>query len=226
MPRLARTLAVLLLAGTALHGAAAAFHPVLAGDAAAQLALIAATPYWRTLHLVMLAGSALIVAGVWVRLLVDRSTSPAPLLAALAIVSLGVCINALNTAYMTGAGWHMAALWQAGRAEMAPLFEATHPIGLMAARFGNCLVALGALVLGFAEWHDAAQPRWMAWLAWAAAAGGFVGVLFFDESSRIALAAVALLSGWQVGVAVRALAAPPAEPAATTETARRVVGAR
>lgn len=208
MPRLVRTLAVLLLAGTALHGVAAAFHPMLAGDAGAQLALIADTTYWRVLHLVMLAGSALIVAGVWVRLLVDRSVTPAPLVAALAIVSLGLCVNALNTAYMTGAGWHMAALYQAGRTEMAPLFEATHPIGLMAARFGNCLVALGALALGFAERQEASQPRWLAWLAWGAAAGGFVGVLFFDESSRIALAAVALLSGWQVAVAVRALRTP------------------
>jgi hypothetical protein len=216
VPRLARTLAVLLLAGTALHGVAAAFHPMLAGDAAAQLAVIAGTPYWRTLHLVMLAGSALIVAGVWARLLDDRSpSSPAPLIAALAIVSVGICINALNTAYMTGAGWRMAALWQAGRVEMAPLFEATHPIGLMAARFGNGLVALGALALGFAERQEPAQPRWIAWLAWAAAAGGFVGVLFFDESSRIALAAVALLSGWQVAVAVRALRPAPAAPADT-----------
>lgn len=209
MPRLVRTLAVLLLAGTALHGVAAAFHPMLAGDADAQLRLIADTTYWRVLHLVMLAGSALIVAGVWVRLLVDRSAMPASVLAALAIVSLGLCVNALNTAYMTGAGWHMAALYQAGRTDMAPLFEATHPIGLMAARFGNCLVALGALALGFAEWQETSQPRWLAWLAWAAAAGGFVGVLFFDESSRIALAGVALLSGWQVAVALRALRSPP-----------------
>lgn len=183
---------------------------MLAGDASVQLRLIADTSYWRVLHLVMLAGSALIVAGIWVRLLVDRAPAPAPLVAALAIVSLGLCVNALNTAYMTGAGWHMAALFRQGRAEMAPLFEATHPIGLMAARFGNCLVALGAVALGFAERQEPAQPRWLAWLAWAAAAGGFVGVLFFDESSRIALAAVALLSGWQVATAFRALRGRPA----------------
>jgi uncharacterized membrane protein YhaH (DUF805 family) len=75
----------------------------------------------------------------------------------------------------------------------------------MAARFGNLIVALGALALGSAEWQDAARPRWLAALAWVAAAGGLVGVVFFDEASRLTLAAIALLSGWQVATAVRAL---------------------
>lgn len=210
MSPLARPLAIALLAGTALLGAGAAFHPVLAGSAADQLRLIAATTYWRPLHLVMLAGSGLVVAGVWARALLGRDGAAppppaAPLLAALAVIALGVAVNALNIAYMAGSGWHMAAMFGQGRGEMAPLFEATHPIGLMAARFGNFLVALGALLLGWVERHDATSPRWAAPLAWLAAAGGFVGVLFFDEASRAALAAVALLSGWQVATALRAL---------------------
>jgi hypothetical protein len=75
----------------------------------------------------------------------------------------------------------------------------------MAARFGNFIVALGALVLGWAEWHDAEPRRLDAVLAWIAALGGLIGAIFFVESSRIALAAVALLSGWQVVTALRAL---------------------
>ena len=78
----------------------------------------------------------------------------------------------------------------------------------MAARFGNFIVALGAVVLGWAEWQDTSRPRWLAWLAWAAAAGGFLGVLFFDEASRVALAAVALLSGLELATAVLALRSP------------------
>jgi hypothetical protein len=211
VPRLTRTLALALLAGTALLGAGAAAHPVLVGDAAAQLRIIAATPYWRALHLTMLAGSALVAAGVWVRLL-DRPATAAgrdggwgALLAALALVAVGECLNALNIAYMAGAGWHMAALFDQGRAEMATVFDATHPIGLMAARFGNLVVALGALALGWAEWQDATRPRWLAALAWAAGVGGVVCAVFFDEASPLTLAAVALLSGWQVATAVRAL---------------------
>lgn len=198
-------LAVALLAGTALHGVGAILHPVLAGDGATQLRTIADMAHWRTLHLAMLAGSGLIVAGVWVRLVDDRAFVRAPLVAALAVISLGVAINALNIAYMAGAGWHMATRFVAGDAAMVPLFDATHPIGLVAARFGNLIIALGAIPLGWGEWRDAEPRRLDAALAWMAAIGGLVGAIFFAESSRVALAAVALLSGWQVVTAIRAL---------------------
>lgn len=211
MARLSSTLAIALLVGTVLLGVGAAVHPVLVGDAAAQLRLIASTPHWRALHLAMLAGSALIAAGVWVRLL-DRSGSPTTrdavggaAIAALALVAVGVCINALNIAYMAGAGWHMARLFTQGQTAIGSIFDATHPIGLMAARFGNLVVALGAITLGWAEWQDVGRPRWLAALAWAAGVGGLVGVIFFNEASPLTLAAVALLSGWQVATAVRVL---------------------
>lgn len=121
----------------------------------------------------------------------------------LATIAIGLTINALNIAYMAGAGTHLAARFAAGDATMATLYEATHPIGLMAARFGNALVALGALALGAVEWHDDTRPRWLAFLAWLAGIGGIIGVAFFHESARPALAAVALLTGWQVATAVR-----------------------
>src|SRR5687768_17254190 len=200
-----------------LLGYGAAVHPALAGPAADQLRTIAETTHWRTMHLLMLAGSGLLIAGVWVRLVTDRPADDAttgaralnaPLLIALALIALGLAINALNIGYMAGAGTLMAEQFAAGRAELAAVFDATHPIGLVAARFGNFLVALGAVVLGWAEWQDPTRPRWLAWLAWAAAAGGFVGVLFFNEASRAALAAVALLSGWELATAVRTFRAP------------------
>ena len=205
MSPLTMVLAVALLAGTALHGIGALLHPMLAGDGATQLRTIADMAHWRTLHLAMLAGSGLIVAGVWVRLVDDRAFVRPPLVAALALVSTGVAINALNIAYMSGAGWHMAAQFAAGDASMVPLFDATHPIGLMAARFGNFIIALGALVLGWAEWHDAEPRKLDAVLAWITSLGGLVGAVFFHESSRIALAAIALLSAWQVVTALRAI---------------------
>ena len=210
MPRLARFLAVLLLAGTALLGLGAAVHPMLPGDATEQLKVIAATTHWRAIHLVMLTGTALIIAGVWVRLVTDRSGSAVVAIAPLALISLGLAIDALNIAFMAGAGWHMADLFAAGRTDVIPIFEMTHPIGLVAARFGNLIVALGAFALGWVESLDPTKPRWLAWLAWGAAVGGFIGVVVFDESSRLALAAVALLSGWQVATAIRALTDRPA----------------
>lgn len=206
MARLQRTLAVALLAGTALLGIGAALHPVLAGDAASQLRIIAATSYWRPLHLAMLAGSALVALGVWVRLVdrpATREAPPSVAIAALAIITVGICLNALNIAYMAGSGTHMAMLFAEGRVEMSAVFDATHPIGQMAARFGNLVIALGALALGWVEWQDPSRPRWLAWLAWVAAVGGLIGAVFFDEASPLALAAVALLSGWMVATGVR-----------------------
>lgn len=208
MSSLTRLLAITLILGTALLGIGAAFHPMLGADAAEQLRTIAATPYWRSLHLLMLAGSGLVIAGIWVRLVTDRPPSGA-LVGALAVVSVGVALNALNIAFMAGAGTRMADAFAAGHAEVQSIFDATHPIGLMAARFGNFVVALGATALGWIEWHDPTRPRWLAWLAWLAAAGGFGGVIFFNEASRLALAAVALLSAWELATAILAFRRAP-----------------
>ena len=208
----ARLLAVFLLVGTALLGAGSVMHPVLtgAGVGSADLRVIAATPGWRLMHLSMLAGSALVMTGVWVRLGGASEDARAALVGALALVCIGMTLNAFDILLMARSGTRMAALFVAGRADMAPIFDAVHGFGLMAARFGNGLIALGALVLGIVEWRDAAQPRWLAWLAWIAAAGGLVGVLCFDESSRLVLGAGALLCGWEVATALRLLLRPVA----------------
>jgi hypothetical protein len=207
---LSRALALALLLGMILLGIGAVMHPLLDGSPEAQLRTITAMPFWRTMHLMMLAGSGLLIAGVWLRVVGDRNAATAlnaPLIASIALISLGLAINSLNIGFMAGAGTHMAEQFAAGRLEMAPLFYVTHPIGLIAARIGNFIVALGALGLGWVEWQDSSRPRWLAWLAWAAGAGGLVGVVFFDEASRLALAAVALLSGWQLAIALRSFRA-------------------
>jgi hypothetical protein len=194
--------AVALLVGTLLLGAGAALHPMLPADVPSQLRLIAATWYFRPIHLAMLAGSALLIAGVWARGLIPTSKRDASLIMALALICLGLCFNAIDIAFMGNAGWHMATQYQAGDTSVAPLFEALHRVGLTTARFGNGLVALG-----FIERDDAESPRWLAWLAWIVATGGLLGVLLVPESSLLALTAVSLIPLWCVGVAVWALKA-------------------
>lgn len=211
MLSLSRPLAIALLLGTALLGAGAALHPILPHDPADQLRIIAATWYFRPVHLAMLCGSGLLIAGVWTRALMRGATTsvpPVPLLAALALISLGICFNAIDIAFMGGAGTQMAAQFAAGRADLSTMFEALHMVGLMTARFGNFLVALGALLLGWVEAHDPQSPRWVAWLAWIAGLGGLIGVLFFPEASLVILTAVTLLSGWEVVTGVRGFADP------------------
>jgi len=202
---ISRPLAVALLVGTALLGVGAVLHPMLPADVPGQLRMIAAAPTFRAVHLAMLCGSGLIIAGVWTRLFLGEPVTPTPLIGALVLVCAGLCFNAIDIAFMGGAGWHLATAYVAGQSEMAPLFEALHRFGLLAARFGNFLVALGALLLGFAERADPASPRWMAWLAWIAAAGGLAGVVLVPEASLLMLTAVTLIAGWSVGTSVLAL---------------------
>ncbi|MDB4882484.1 MAG: hypothetical protein JWL95_1250 [Gemmatimonadetes bacterium] len=205
MVSLSRPLAIALLVGTLLLGVGAALHPMLPADVPGQLQLIATTWYFRPVHLAMLAGSALLIAGVWTRGLIPGSQRDASLIMALALICLGLCFNAIDIAFMGNAGWHMATQYQAGDSSVVPLFDALHRFGLTTARFGNCLVALGALALGSIERHDAESPWWLAWLAWLAAAGGLLGVLVVSESSLLILSAVTLIPGWCVGTAVWAL---------------------
>jgi hypothetical protein len=65
---ISRPLAIALLIGTALLGAGAALHPMLPADVSSQLRMIAAARTFRPVHLAMLCGSGLIIAGVWTRL--------------------------------------------------------------------------------------------------------------------------------------------------------------
>jgi len=207
---LTRALAVALLVGTLLLAGGAAMHPILSGSGSMELGMIGGMPIWRIMHLCMLGGTGLIVAGIWVRLIgVPAGTATnSAIVAALTMLTVGIAFDAINTTFMAGPAWRMASAFTAGDTSVARQFELLHPVGLMAARFGNYLIALGALILGAAEWMTAGRPRWIAVLAWIAAAGGLVGVIFFDESRPEMLGAVSLLCGWQVGAAILALGSP------------------
>jgi len=207
---LTRALALALLIGTLLLAGGAAMNPILSGTGAMELGMIGGMRIWRPMHLFMLGGTGLIVAGIWVRLVgVPASASTnAAVIAALTLITVGIALDAVNTTFMAGPAWRMASALAAGDTAITRQFEIMHPVGLMTARFGNYLIALGALILGAAEWLTAGRPRWLAVLAWIAAAGGLVGAIFFDEARPEMLAAVSLLCGWQVGAAIVALRSP------------------
>jgi len=196
-----KTLGVFLLAGTALLGVGALLHPMLTGDAGAELTMIAASPHFRAIHLAMLAGSALIIAGVWVRALASGPGEALRFGIAFGLIDLGLALNAYDISFMARAGTRLAAAYTTGSGTAAPLFDAMHDVGLTYALFGNVIVALGALVLGVAEWQT---RRISAALALVAAAGGLIGVAC-PESSLLILAPIALLSAWQVVTGLGAL---------------------
>lgn len=198
-------MAVLLLAGTVLLAAGAAVHPMLPADAEGQLRMIGATPYWRIIHLVMIAGSGLLIAGLWTRLYATGSGAWGALIPALVTIAAGLALNASNIEFMARAGTTEAARYLHGDAGIVNQFAAGHTAAIGRARVGNAVVALGCLLLGWAEWKDPQRPRWVAALAWMASVGGLVGWVAFDPGSPGALAAVALLSGWALATAVLAI---------------------
>ena len=206
---LRRPLAAILVLGALLLLGGAFVHPILAGDAAAKLAMIAATPHWRAIHLTMLTGTGLVLAGLWALLDPDPSRYAARL-PALILLALGQAINAINVLFMTGAGAEMARLASIGTAGIEVIFQATHPFGLMASRFGNFLVALSGLWLGAIYHADQREPRWLGPLAGVAGAVGLAAVVFCRESTLYILLPIGLLSLWEIGAGLAVLRARPA----------------
>lgn len=210
---LIRTMAVVLLAGTIMLGAGAIAHPMLPADPAAQLGVMATTPYWRAIHHLMIAGSGLVIGGIWVRVYIDRSRLTGLLVLALTTVAVGLAFNSWNVEFMAGTGSADAVRFASGDMSVVPSFASRHTIALNAARLGNALVVLGCLPLGWVEWRDPGRPVWIAVLAWLSSLCGIVGVTAFDPGSRGALAAVAFVSIWAAATAVLALRS--AEPVAS-----------
>ncbi len=201
-----RTLAVILLVGTALLGVGAALHPILPSDLAGQLAVIAETGYWRAIHLVMLAGSALIMIGIWGQLFGEAPGMRLALAVVFAIIVCGLALNASNVAFMAQTGTGEAARYMQGHQEAAAGFARGHADSLTRARIGNALVALACVALAIIMRRDARHPLYMAVLAGVAAIGGLIGVVAFDPASRGTVTAVALFCVWAAVAGVRTLA--------------------
>jgi hypothetical protein len=198
-------LAVILLLGTALLGLGAALHPMLPGDLAGELAVIAQTGYWRAIHLVMLAGSALIMIGIWGQLFGEEPGTQLALAIVFAIIVCGLALNASNVAFMAQTGTGDAARYMQGHQEAAAGFARGHADSLTRARIGNALIALACVALAIILRWGGRHPLYMAVLAAVAAIGGLIGVVAFDPASPGAVSAVALFSVWAAVAGVRTL---------------------
>ena len=103
----------------------------------------------------------------------QRTVDPSNRAAITICVILATLMQALDTTIANVALPYMQGSLQASRDEITWVLTSyviaaaimTGPIGWMAARFGNYVVALGATGLGWIEWRDAMRPRWLAWLA-------------------------------------------------------------
>ncbi len=197
-------LAALLLAGTALLGVGAALHPMLPPALSGQLDVIAHTADWRGLHVLMLAGSALVMVGLWGQLGIG-STRRALLAPIFGTIVIGLALNASNIAFMAQMGTADAARYVQGHTAAAGGFAQGHAASLLQARIGNGLTAIACLALAAVTWGDVRAPRVLSVLAALAGLGGLVGVIAFDPASRGAVTAVALFCVWAALAAIRVL---------------------
>jgi hypothetical protein len=199
-----RFLAVLLLIGTLLLMGAGLFHPILPLTGPADLALINAMPHWRTLHLLLLYATGLVVVGIWARWLSANALERPALAVAFGVAGIGQTLNGINIAFMTGAGTWFASQFAPG-APVAEIYQATHLFAVTTGRLGGFLVALGAAIIALATRAGGQDPRWLIAIAGLAAVGGLVGNILAPPGHPLMLASIGILAVWQLITALRLL---------------------
>jgi hypothetical protein len=199
-----RFLALLLLLGSALLLGAGAMHPILPLTGPGDLALIGAMPHWRLVHLLLLYGTGLCVAGIWSRWLIANALERPSLSAAFLIYAIGMALNGVNIAYMTGAGTHFATLYAQG-VPIAETYQALHLFAVNTGRLGGFLVSLAAGIIALSTRSGGQDPRWLIGVAGVAAIGGVLGNLLAPSGHPLMLAAVGVMGIWQAVTAIRIL---------------------
>ena len=177
-----------LLIGTLLFGGAGAMHPVLAGDGAAQLGIVARTAGWRLIHWSLLFGLAFMYAGlIGVSLRHNETPGASPSRAGIRLGAFAFSVWSLNILFMVGAGYQLARTFTAADAGLARthavfLYDMMHPFGLAAERLATFLLGFVAYTFGWGIRNGAVWPRWMAWFAWVVAVLCGAVALVFSET--------------------------------------------
>ena len=201
----------ILLAGARLVGLAGLQHPILTGDGAAQLSVIAATPMWRAVHWAIALGYVLVVTGltgVWSRLATTPGSGAAR--TGMFLSLFGYLTDLVGVMFMLGAGSALADAYRAGEPGLTAtsaifMFDMLHPAARAALRIGAFAVSIGLVGFGWGIMRGAVFPRWLGQLGVAGGAVGVVVALALPASSPYVVAGVAIATVWQVGAGVMML---------------------
>jgi hypothetical protein len=191
-----------LLIGTLLFGGAGAMHPLLTGDGAAQLEIVARTHSWRLIHWALLFGLAFMYAGlVGVSLRHNETPGASPSRAGIRFGAFAFGVWSLNILFMVGAGHQLAQTYAAADAGLARthavfVYDMMHPFGLAAERLATFLLGFVAYTFGWGIRNGAVWPRWMAWLAWVVAVLCGAVALVFSETLNYMYYAQATFVVW------------------------------
>src|SRR5207244_22555 len=170
-----------MVAGALLIGIAGLFHPVLSGDGAAQLDVIAHTAVWRTIHWALAFGLPLLYAGL-IGVALRHSDTPAAnqARAGVMLAAFAFAVWAINILFMVGAGTQLAHAYivadpglTATRAVF--LYDMVHPFGLAAERLATFTLGLALYLYGWTVSNGRAWPRWLGW-AGIGGGGAWMGV--------------------------------------------------
>jgi len=191
-----------LLIGTLLFGIAGALHPVLSGDGAAQLAMVARTSGWRLIHWSLLFGLAFMYAGlIGVSLRHNDTAGASPSRAGIRLGAFAFSVWSLNILFMVGAGDQLARAYTASDTGLTGthavfVYDMLHPMGLAAERLATFLLGLVAYTFGWAIRNGAVWPRWLAWFAWVVAVACAVAALVFNEFQPYMFFAQGVFVAW------------------------------
>lgn len=211
--------ATALLAGALAFGIAGLNHPLLHGDASAQLATIAATPHWRLIHWTLAFAFPLMLAGLLGLVAHHLETPGASLLRAGAMVAvLGFGVWALNILFMVGAGWSLARTAAAGGpagATATVIYDTVHPFGLAAERLATFTMGVALWLFGRGIALGVVYRRWLAQTATATAIVQIAVAVVTNEHAPDPLyVAQSLIVAWFAAAALAMLAERPRSPIA------------
>src|SRR5256885_15792627 len=177
-----------LLLGTLLFGIAGLKHPLLVGDGAAQLAMIAKTADWRLIHWALLFGLAFMYAVViGVALCHNDTPGATPGRAAVRMGAFAFSVWSINILFMVGAGWQLAHAYTASDTGLTGthavfVYDMLHPMGLAAERLATFMLGLVAYMFGWAIRNGGVWAKWLALVSGGGAVGeravavGFSGI--------------------------------------------------
>jgi len=201
-----------LLTGALLIMVAAALHPDLEGDGAAQLVIIARSDAWRAIHWAFLFGFVLSLTGLvgvvasHVGTAGDGSVRGGVVVAVLAYSAWMVLV-----AFMVGTGWTLAQSYLAAEPGLTAtravfLYDMTHPFALAAQRTAAFALGISTYLFGWGVLQGRALPRGLGWAGVGSGLAAIVLALGFGEGTKADQAAFVLPVLWQFVVALTQLA--------------------
>jgi hypothetical protein len=207
MPRIPTFHSLSLLAGALLVGVAGARHPLLSGDGAAQLGDIAAASGWRGIHLALVFGMILVVAGlVGVALRHGETAGSAAARAGVVLGVLGYGTALVGVLFMTGSAAHLAETYAAAGPSLTGtqavfVYDMLRPFAAMALRAGEFAIGLAIWSLGWGVVDGGVLPRWLGRFGVAAGVVCAVWAVVINEHAAMLMGGMALVTVWQVVVA-------------------------